>query len=225
MGFFGPNPLTTDQLREFVIDTVSGAMTHIDKYQCSFTNTGSGASNTNQGFNLVTGATASSTVLCRVYGPSEYEARSPLTDDNKIDWSRKNYLTGFFAMTERTTNGIGRIQLGRLHSSTTVGDLSSRSVELRAEDTSLKLRVHNGTSATTSSTLYTIDGSTNYFKIFSDGTGTVYLYINGVFVGSTSGGPTTVGSTNENATGLSVQNNADAANVRMRAGNIKVWTL
>jgi hypothetical protein len=225
MGFFGPASLTNDQLREFIIDTVSGAMTHIDKYSCSFTNTGSGASNTNQGFNLVTGATAASTVLCRVYGNSEYEARSPLTDDNLIDWARKNYLTGFFAMTERSASGVGRIQLGRLHSSTTVGDLSTRSVELRAENTALKLRVHDGTTATTSSTLYTIDGSTFYFKIFSDGTGIVYLYINGVLVGSTSGGPTTVGNANENATGISVQNNTDSANVRMRAGNIKVWTL
>ena len=225
MAFFGPLPLTNDQLREFIVDTISGAMTQIDKYECSFTNTGSGASNTNQGYNLVTGATASSTVLCRPNGNSEAEARSPLASANNIDWSRKNYLTGFFAMTERTTNGIGRIQLGRLHSSTTVGDLSIRSVELRAENTALKLRVHNGTSATTSSSLYTIDGNTFYFKIYSDGTGTVYLYINGSLAGSTTGGPTTSGNNNENAVGLSVENGADAASVRMRAGNIKVWTL
>ncbi len=82
----------------------------------------------------------------------------------------------------------------------TTGDLSVYGIAFKIEYASsitqtVKLQVHDGTTLTTTASLATITNNNNQIKtllsFISDGAGNVYAYINGAYVGMTTGGPTT----------------------------------
>jgi len=107
------------------------------------------------------------------------------------------------------TNSVFRYSIGK-SSSTDASDLSARGLMIKVAGTgALQLLVHNGTTLTTTTSSYTPTNGVGYdVLVVSDGSGNVTLYVNGSSVATSTGGPTSAGSTNANVLMFEIQNTA-----------------
>jgi hypothetical protein len=125
-------------------------------------------------------------------------------DRNKIDFSKKIWLSGkcCLAFTVGATSYLGdantmaRITLGG-YTTVTTGDMTVMGIGFKkvgGVSSNIVLTVHNGTSLTdvTSSKAVAADETIDWV-IYSDGTGNVTLYVDGVQIATTSSGPTGLG--------------------------------
>lgn len=150
------------------------------------------------GLNLITGTTSGSSAV--IYAAPVLNSTSYVAGlGQRINWA-KTVIISFTAYSYApiTTNGTLRFCFGTLNANATA--LDARGVGIvctRATSTTMnvKLEVHNGTTLTTSATLATVDMSseTNHRYTIASAAGTVYLFIDGVYVGSSTGGPSNIG--------------------------------
>jgi hypothetical protein len=129
-------------------------------------------------------------------------ANMSAADWNKVDFSKKIWMSGvaMCGATLGATNYIGdsntrnRVTLGGYNSDTTSGDMSVKGIgwkKVGGTSPFFTLTVHNGTTLTDVATSVTqTAGKVINWVIYSDGTGNVTLYIDGVQAATTSAGPT-----------------------------------
>jgi hypothetical protein len=94
------------------------------------------------------------------------------------------------------TASVWRFSIGKVSSSTNVGDLTVRGLMIKvAGNGALQFLVHNGTSLTTVTSSYTPSNNVSYDVLMvSDGSGNATLYVNGSSVATTTGAPILTGS-------------------------------
>jgi hypothetical protein len=146
-----------------------------------------------------TGASQRATYMDALYAFSTYGLKSS-TDATKINFSKKHWLFGIYFPSSGNTgtnhygdaNTTTRINLGG-RSANAVGALTQKGIGLfKAGGTGslIYLTVHNGTTLTSvSSGVTNATGQSFKYVIYSDGTGNVTLYLDGVSVATTSAGP------------------------------------
>jgi hypothetical protein len=128
------------------------------------------------------------------------------SDWTRVNFSKKVWLSGV-AMCGATIGGTNyngdsntrnRITLGGYSSDVVSGDMTVKGIgwkKVGGNSAFFTLTVHNGTTLTdVASTIAQSDGKAISWMIYSDGTGNVTLYIDGVQAATTSAGPT--GTTN-----------------------------
>jgi hypothetical protein len=179
--------------------------------------------------------TASSTVLGRHNGtgtmktlirPSDRHAER---DTAFIDWSLPFRVSFTMSCESQTANGSGYLYFGRPYNNTTISALSAKGLGIKLENNLLKGQVHDGTTLTTSSTLYTI--ATNKLiavAIESDGNGTVRYYVNGSKVWTTTAGPTGSGGALSTSIEIAGDNGGAAAYYiwsiyRLNIAHLPIW--
>jgi hypothetical protein len=147
-----------------------------------------------------TAASQRATYMDALYGFSSYGLKSS-TDAANINFSKKHWLFGIYFPSSGATatnyygdsNTTSRINLGG-RSATASGALTQKGIGLfKAGGTGslIYLTVHNGTTLTSvSSGVTNATGQSFKYVIYSDGTGNVTLYLDGVSVATTSAGPT-----------------------------------
>jgi hypothetical protein len=147
-----------------------------------------------------TAASQRATFLDGAYGYASYGLRSS-TDAANINFSKKLWLFGIYFPSSAATspsyygdaNTVSRINIGG-RSAAATGDITQKGIGLyKAGGTgsTIYLTVHNGTTLTSvSSGVTNATGQSFKYVIYSDGTGNVTLYLDGVSVATTSAGPT-----------------------------------
>jgi hypothetical protein len=147
-----------------------------------------------------TAASQRATYLDSSYGFSTYGLKSS-TDAANINFSKKYWLFGIYFPSGGNTgtdyygdsNTTSRINLGG-RSANAAGALTQKGIGIfKAGGTGslIYLTVHNGTTLTSvSSGVTNATGQSFKYVIYSDGTGNVTLYLDGVSVATTSAGPT-----------------------------------
>jgi hypothetical protein len=105
------------------------------------------------------------------------------------------------------TASVYRFSIGK-GSATDASDLAARGLMIKvAGSGALQLLVHNGTTLTSTTSSFTPTNGQAYDVIVtSDGAGNCALFVNGSSVATSSGGPTTAGSSNANFLMFEVQN-------------------
>jgi hypothetical protein len=149
---------------------------------------------------FTTAASQRATYMDALYGSATYGLKSS-TDAANINFSKKHWLFGIYFPSSGNTgtnyygdsNTTSRINLGG-RSANAVGALTQKGIGLfKAGGTGslIYLTVHNGTTLTSvSSGVTNATGQSFKYVIYSDGTGNVTLYLDGVSVATTSAGPT-----------------------------------
>jgi hypothetical protein len=149
---------------------------------------------------FTTAASQRATYMDALYASPTYGLKSP-TDATKINFSKKHWLFGIYFPSAGNTgtnyygdaNTVTRINLGG-RSANAVGALTQKGIGLfKAGGTGslIYLTVHDGTTLTSvSSGVTNATGQSFKYVIYSDGTGNVTLYLDGVSVATTSAGPT-----------------------------------
>jgi len=131
---------------------------------------------------------------------------SGYSDESKIDYSKKIWVAGrastnFSATYVGDANTSVSCAIGGFNTNTT-GDMNVAGIGWRKAGGSgafVTLMVHNGTTFTTVATTKTVATLEVFdWLIYSDGSGNVTLYINGVSSATTSAGPTGLGGANQN---------------------------
>jgi len=141
---------------------------------------------------------------------------------NNIDWTKYNalYFRLMQGATSPDTNSIFRAVLGETTGVNT-GDPTVRSVGIKFNGQgAIKILAHNGTTLTTYTTSYSISILTAVdILIVSDGSGTVTVYADGVSIGSTTGGPTTLlaGTAGQQCINFRVENNNTPSGAQISA--------
>jgi hypothetical protein len=165
---------------------------------------GSGAVTYYAGFReMYTSATASAgraSFLLGGHGAITYSVFGSNSNEIRIDFSKKILMAGRIAIAVNSTyvgdaNGMALVTLGG-YTNFGTGNMGSAGIGLRkAGGTSsvIELIVHNGTTFTSVNTTKTLAAreQTDYM-IYSDGAGSVSLYIEGALAATTTAGPTSV---------------------------------
>lgn len=152
---------------------------------------------------------------------------STTVDPRAMDWSRPVWVTVQLQPNtfNATTNGFIRCTLGS-NSAAANYTLDVRGIGWTVNASKqIRILAHNGTSLTTSASMGTLawtSGIMEELTFYSDGAGNVSLYRAGVLLGSTTGGPTTAGSNNQNAFLLEVGNGGDAATIAVDLAQFSV---
>ena len=116
------------------------------------------------------------------------------TRGQSFRWNKPLTLS-FILTNQQPSVALGQFWL-RLGESTASGDPTGKSIGVRVNDNTCVLQVHNGTTLTTTTTVCTTAQlRPDHFTIQSDGAGNVSIYVNGSFVLTTTGGPTTTSAT------------------------------
>ncbi len=187
-------------------------------YGCSSTGVGTGSVGCGMlSWELSTGATAGSSAfsfLQGLNGPAY--ALSTGRNSQSIDWSKRIILVLRFAVSNSTTNGVYRWYVGK-HWLDDAGIPNKKGVGIQIDNLALKGLAHDGTTLTTVA-LATLTGSLQTYTVMidSDGLGNVRWYLSqgnsyGAALGTTAGGPKTLGSLGHNTISSEVLNGADAA--------------
>ena len=145
------------------------------------------------------GVSQRATALDAQYGFASYGIKSA-AEARTLNFSKKHWLFGvYFPSAGNPTsyygnaNTVSRINLGG-RSAAASGNLTQKGIGLyKAGGTGslIYLTVHNGTTLTSvSSGVTNSTGQSFKYVIYSDGTGNVTLYLDGVNVATTSAGPT-----------------------------------
>lgn len=191
---------TLDQLR-FI--TMNGRFRELSNLTTTGI-TGSGAvTSFGSGREMYTNATLSAgraTYNSAVYGFT-WGAMTSAADVFKIDFSKACMICGTAQTggTYNSTNYIGdsntvcRVNFGG-RSAAATGDLTQKGIgwkKVGGASSNIFLTVHNGTALTNVDSGIAIPAGTAFtYVVYSDGTGNVYLYLNGSLAASTSAGPT-----------------------------------
>jgi hypothetical protein len=178
----------------------------------SLTATGTGSSNLfSYCRDIFTGATASSTSRISMFPGVPYNGleQGNQSGGRFLPWNKRVTVSFSIVSSSTSTNSNMWFRLGETNAAT---DMAARGVGIKVTNKTVILEVHNGTTRATSSTIATISGDylQQHFLIQSDGAGNVSVWVNGAFVLTLAGGPTTAvnGVTTIVA---AVANNADAA--------------
>jgi hypothetical protein len=124
---------------------------------------------------------------------------------SRIVWDKPVLINGNFLVTSTMDeNTVFRFTVGKQPTSVPIGNLAQRGFGLRfAGGGELFLDAHDGTTLTSVGTGITIAAAIGSdardFTLYSNGSGTVTLYINDVAVATSSNGPTGAGSFYRNA--------------------------
>jgi hypothetical protein len=180
---------------------------------------GTGARGTgSNSLDIFTGTTANSSyaVANRPSGFIWYTRPGSATSTITVEWSQAIRVDFMLWVSAASTNSIFRFLIGA-NTAAAVADLDRRGVGIRLENLALKLHVHDGTSATTSSTLSTLSTNISYSLSIrkAAASGTVELFLNGSSVGSTTGGPSTNAGSSADGFVASILNGIDASNSRV----------
>jgi len=187
------------------------------QYQYSWTGsslatTGTGSSNS-FGYcrDIFTGATASSTSRISMFPGVPYNGleQGNQTGGRFLPWNKRVTVSFSIVSQSTSTNGTMWFRLGETNAST---DMAARGIGVKVTNKTVILEVHNGTTRATSATIATISGDylQQHFLLQSDGSGNVSVWLNGAFVLTLAGGPTTAGA-NVTTIVAAVANNADAS--------------
>jgi hypothetical protein len=123
---------------------------------------------------------------------------SSLSNEMQLDFSRKIWMSGRFSNAfisgySGDANGMVLITLGG-YTALATGNMTSRGIGLRKAggvSSLIQLVVHNGTTFTTVATTKALAFREIVdYLVYSDGSGNVQLYLNGVLAASSSAGPT-----------------------------------
>lgn len=128
-----------------------------------------------------------------------------------IDWSKKVVFSVRDCCTTAIptdSNAVKRFILGKVSTSGVAGDPSVRAIGVKVEGgTAMKLLAHNGTTLDVVTSTFTPVTTQAYdVLVESDGAGTVKLYVNGSVVATSTGGPTTAASANQNGFHIEQEN-------------------
>lgn len=202
---------TTLQLTRFMYPSGSSSLT------------GSGAvAGTTRGIALATGTTVSS--IARRIGDTQVGFDRG-TARNKIPWNKKvifSFRMALIALINANSNGILEVGLGKDPADTaqapTVAGIGFVFTSLLgATQVALGGDAHDGSSRDFNSLGTNIDIRKVYdFTIVSSGDGTVEYFLDGVSLGSFSGGPSTLGNADASAHWIEIRNQASAENYQAR---------
>ena len=174
----------------------------IDITRAGFTVTNTGTiSVTNQGWitsNTVVGTAGACSSRWRTFGLSQVDQVYSITEKSNPQ-SSFNFSNASWCSGRSLLNGITEsvFSWGFYHGkaeSDGVGVLARRGYGWRATGGAgtryLSLEVHNGTTLTSVTSTYALNGNAFDWDLISDGAGTVTLYVNGTQVATSSAGPT-----------------------------------
>lgn len=146
-----------------------------------------------------------------------YIARRGAGGSAGIDWSKRIELDFRLVIPGASSdaNSVGRVILGKASNSGVAGDPSVAAMGIRfTNGGNFVILAHDGTTLSTTTTSTAITGNIAVdISLVSNGSGTIELFVNGVSAGTRTGGPTGIGSTNEN--GL----HFEAENINILTGN------
>jgi hypothetical protein len=153
-----------------------------------------------------------------------------LSGVGSYNWSEPAVFAMRFAS---TTNGFSANALFRVMIGSTggTGPLNAKGIGFgviydTATTGSVIGYAHDGTTLTTSGALATIDLSSSSYVHqvvgISDGAGNVYFFVDNVYAGTMTGGPTTV-SANTRYVVAEILNNADAASSGVVTSSVRMW--
>lgn len=159
-----------------------------------------------------TGTTAGSTAethMLNDFLPSRGKAR------NVIPWRNEIILHITFSVIEGTTNGIGRLTLGKLVRDP-FAELARPGIGIQVEDTTLYGMAHDGTTMDKVSLATLVEDQTYTITITSDGSGNIEWFVDMVSKGTSAGGPTGDSTPGASTYRLEAENGIDAAAQHIR---------
>lgn len=166
-----------------------------------------------------TGTTSSSTALIRSDNAPGYSAGKI---HNVLNWSKALLVRIVFANVG-TTNGIGRITLGK-DTGDGVGALSRKGIGIQIEDQALKGIAHDGNTLDTVDLSTTLTDNEIYIvDVVSDGEGNIEWFVDGTSQGTSTGGPTGDSGDSEVAFQFESENNDDSANQVTRGKQLDIY--
>lgn len=172
------------------------------------TNSGAGGGQ-QRSLRLDSGTTASSTVSGHM-NRNDIGMTTGVGHD-VIDWTKHILVHVRFNPQEATTNGISLFTLGK-STGDGVGDLNNRGIGFKISNLALAGHVHDGTSATTTSTFTTLTEKIVVdLLIISNGSGTVEWFLDGISQDTGTGGPSAAGTAADSIFQGEVDNGGDAA--------------
>lgn len=235
----GPVNLTSQDAstadRIMTRDLVDLRSVFIDQYLWNFNvgdvlhapSVGSGSATNGPGVTHTTGLTSGSSCYTRLFisgGQPPYHHVGQGRYLN-INWSRKTILSGVIYAPSVSSQGIVRIFLGELFSSTTLRDPVSKAIGIKITNgNQISLMVYGATGLEVSSQVGTLANAAQFFRIESENE-TVKLYLNETLVVTTTNGPT--GSCASSCTALVMQteNGAVTQNQEVIFAQAKVWLI
>ncbi len=177
------------------------------------TNVGTGSSSIADCVNLTSGATSASSAVIATNNTVQGWGAGVFDQQGKSPNWTKRVTIGFSisVIVAPSANARFGVRLGFV----TVGDMAKRGIGIIVEGTALKMEVHNGIARSVSSSLKTVVNGECVYVTLQAYQGTLKIWLNGVFVTSISGAPTTnEGLSNQETFYTHVMNNADATNNR-----------
>lgn len=165
--------------------------------------------------NTNSGATAGGNA--RLTSNSEM-ALKDAADSRTVDWSKRIEIRNArVSQSVSTTNGTSLFGLGRRFADTPGADPSLEYIGVRLDGDSLKGLAHDGSCLTVVDLSTTLVAHVSHtVDIISDGAGNVTWFVDGVQAGTTTGGPTGVGTQFANLLAIEAANNADSADQDIR---------
>jgi len=179
------------------------------------------------GKSLSTGATAGSSAVIYA-GPHIQITANSAGNGQKIDWTKTVFISSTWMHSNvLSANGSVRFSFGTLNGNPTALDARGVGILITyntATTADVKLEVHDGTTLTTSAVLATVTSSTvtNHRFTIVSAVGTVYLFIDGAYAGSSTGGPTTC-SGNGIYYKVMILNGADATLQSIGTSNFRIY--
>ena len=169
---------------------------------------------------LSTGATIASSAARKLGGENSW-SRGQGSD--VIDWDKRISIQATLVSEATVATALSRLTMGKA-AGDGVGDIADKGVGIRLDDFALFGLVHDGVGLTAVdlSTLLA-DLQVERVTIKSDGLGNVQWFVNGVLVGSTTGGPTGLGTPGSDLMQAEVENPGTAAAKSFRLHNLKVF--
>jgi hypothetical protein len=139
--------------------------------------------------------------------------------NTNIDWTKYNALYFRLRRSGADTNSTFIITLGETETGGAAGDPAVRCVGIKFNAGGVvKILAHDGTTLVQPSTSYTPANTSGIdFLIVSDGSGTVEVFADGVSIGTTTGGPTTLlaGTATQQFINARVFNNSTPSGVQL----------
>lgn len=183
------------------------------------TSSGTGASissNNGIGLRIGSGTASGGYALARWTGQYGVLGGYGTNNTRTLPWGSRVRVSFVFSMVS-DTNGEIRWYVGGQSNATTssaaAGVLAARGIGIKIASGSLYVETHNGTSPTTSAAYATLTNSLIYHVLLdSDGAGNVACYLNGTYLNTATGGPTSSGSSNDAINIAAINTNTAASN-------------
>ena len=182
-------------------------------------NTGAGAADL-RSLRLNSGTTGSSTV-------SGHNNRADIgitagVDRNVINWAKRIVVKVRFTPVDATTNGVTLFTLGK-DLTVGIGDLTNAGIGFKISNLALAGHVHDGTSATTTSTFSTLteDIVVDLVIVHDGNLPLVTWFLDGTNIGTSTAGPTAAGTAGDSIFQFEVAN-TDAAQQQIGVHELSV---